>query len=193
MRERGHCTLVARSLPGRRGGGPAGQVLATGQFAASHRTERGTDHRRAAPQAVPAVPYCIVHRRLQGNRQPNVAPRGAVQAQRYRICRAGAALRTSDAGRVAAHRHQEAGPLRQGRAPHHRRPHPACTQPRLGARLRGHRRPQPHRLLGSTPTRRRRARWPSCKKPRGTSRGCACRCSGSSRTNGPAFPLGRLW
>jgi transposase InsO family protein len=47
-------------------------------FAARDRAERGIDHCGAAPQAVPAVPRCLVHRRLQGDGQPSVARRAGL-------------------------------------------------------------------------------------------------------------------
>lgn len=53
----------------------------------------------------------------------------------------GPALRARPSWRAAAHRHQETGPLRQGRPSHHGRPPPASSPDRLGLRLRSRGRP----------------------------------------------------
>ncbi|WP_201781844.1 leucine zipper domain-containing protein [Xylophilus sp. Leaf220] len=122
------------------------------EVSAEHRPT-GTGHRRAATQAHPVSAHRVVHGRVPGHRQPGTASSRPLATERPAPERAGPALRTRMLRRVAAHRHQEARTLQQGRPPHHRRPHPASAKYRLRLRLRGCGPPQSHGVHVALPGR----------------------------------------
>ena len=131
-RQRRHRSQVAGPLPGRRRGRPAGQVLSPDKSPRAIEPQCGPDHRRAAPQAVPASPTSPRTWACPRPRSAACCAAPGCPVERSAPDEPVQRYERDAPWRAAAHRHQEARALRQGRPSHHRRPHASALATSAG-------------------------------------------------------------